>query len=354
MNKKPKILEDLLVNESFLNYYFQKNEADVWEWEEYQEENPETAALILEAKNALNSLSLKWSEKQIRIKFTALQNQISNYEESGDTIFVKSSVNKMYWAAAASIILVLSFIWLFNQNQISPIYKKLTEHKYLIETVNETEKPLLVLLSDGSSILLKKNSRLSYPKQFIADKREVFLDGEAFFEVAKNPQKPFYVYANEIVTKVIGTSFTIVANKKQKEINILVNTGKVSVSSLKEIQSNNSNISTVLVTENQKIVFDKQKSNFIKLPIIQENDIKQNTALQFEFKDVMASEVLNIINKSYGITIIFDEEIIRNCPITASLTDEPLMKKIELICQAIEAEYEVVEGQILITSKGCK
>ena len=87
MKKKPKKLEDLLVNESFLNYYFRKNEADIWEWEAYQEEFPISTTLITEAQQVLNKLSLKWSENEIREKFFEFQSQIIELEE--DVIQVK-------------------------------------------------------------------------------------------------------------------------------------------------------------------------------------------------------------------------------------------------------------------------
>ena len=354
VKNKPEKLEDLLVNESFLNYYFQKNEADIWEWEEYQENFPSSIIPITEAKEALNKLSLKWSENQIREKFLVLKENLS--ESPVFKIEPKNKFSKVYFVAAASILLVLSIVWFYNQSSVSPIYKELTKEKNLIETVNETNKPMLVLLSDGSSILLKENSRLSYPKKFEDKKREVFLDGEAFFEISKNPNQPFFVYANEIVTKVIGTSFSIVAKKGQNDINVIVNTGKVSVYSLKEIQSKKikSELEGVLVTENQQIVFDKKQTNFIKLLIDQPIVINQNNLHQFEFKDANAAEVFSVIQKAYSVNIVFDEEMMKYCPVTASLMDEPLLGKIELVCQAIEAEYEVLEGQIVITGKGCK
>lgn len=354
MKQKPVKLEDLLVNESFLNYYFQKNDADTWEWEEFQEDFPNSKILINDAKEALNKLSLKWTETQIREKFLVLSKQLSY-----SPVFKKKSKNpstKVYFVAAASIFLVLSIVWFYNQSNVSPIYLELTHEKNLIETVNVTNQPMLVLLSDGSSILLKENSRLSYPKKFDDKKREVFLDGEAFFEIAKNPNQPFLVYANEIVTKVIGTSFSIVAKKGQRNINVSVNTGKVSVYSLKEVQSKKikTELEGVLVTENQQIVFDKKQTNFIKLLVDQPIVINQNNLHQFEFKDANAAEVFSVIQKAYSVNIVFDEEMLKNCPITASLIDEPLLGKIELVCQAIEAEYEVLEGQIVITGKGCK
>jgi transmembrane sensor len=62
-------------------------------------------------------------------------------------------------------------------------------------------------LEDGTTVHLEKGSRLSFPVHFDPKKREVVLSGEAFFEVTENPSKPFYVYANELITRVLGTSF---------------------------------------------------------------------------------------------------------------------------------------------------
>jgi hypothetical protein len=355
VKQKVEDFETLLLDESFLNYYFQKNDADIWEWDEYQEQFPESVDKINEAKDALNKLSLKWSEDQIREKYLAFHGHLLGQDHSSFNIF-KIAFASVFFRAAASILLVLGIFWFYAQNSVSPIYEKLTQEKHLIETINNSKQPKLVLLADGSSVLLKENSRLSYPKEFTADKREVFLDGEAFFEVAKNPQQPFFVFANEIVTKVIGTSFTIVAKMGHKDINVIVNTGKVSVYNLKEVESVKikSKLEGVIVTENQQIVFDKNQANFTKLLVEQPKIIYLKNNQNFDFIDATATDVFVAIQKAYGVNIVFDQELMKHCPITASLNDEPMLGKIELVCQAIEAEYEVLEGQIVITGKGCK
>ncbi|MFN3849702.1 MAG: FecR family protein [Spirosomataceae bacterium] len=352
--KKEFCLEDLLVNESFLNYYFRKNEADIWEWEEFQEENPELQHIIDEAIESLNRLSLKWNEEQIRQKFYQLKRKL---DEEGETKVV--AFRPFYQIAvglAATIAILIGAWWMFVRQDVSPIYKELVTDKTLIEKVNEGNNPMLVMLSDGSSILLQKNSRLSYPKQFSGDKREVYLDGEAFFEIAKNPQKPFMVYANEIVTKVIGTSFTIKAPHGEKDIKVIVRTGKVSVYRLNEIKekATKTNLEGVVITQNQQIIFDKKQINFSKSLIDEPQILQQTQPFKFDFNDESAAEVFKTIQKAYGVTIVFDEELMKDCPITASLSDEPLYGKIELVCQAIEAEYEVIDGQIIINSRGCK
>ena len=90
----------------------------------------------------------------------------------------------------------------------------------MVEQTNNSNKPQIITLSDGSSVLLQPNSKLSYPKIFTGNERKVYLSGEGFFEISKNPKKPFFVYANEIVTKVVGTSFRVKAYSDQPDVEV--------------------------------------------------------------------------------------------------------------------------------------
>ncbi len=354
-------IDELLVNESFLNYYFRYDEADILEWEDWVAFQPERKELVQQAFLMLDKLSLKWNREQIEAKFNTLNGNISFEEEESPSIQV-SYHNPIFrkWLAAASLLLLMSVgWWFFKQNDSkSLIYKELVANAQveLIEKENISDKPLLITLTDGSSILLQKGSRLSYPANFKRDKREVYLDGEALFEVAKDAERPFFVFANELVTKVLGTSFTIKAYKGQKDIQVIVRTGKVSVFKLNEVQ-NSTNVKIlegVVIIPNQQINFDKEKSNFSKSLVEKPEMLSEMPQYNFEFKDVSASKVFSTIQKAYGISIVYDEELLKECPVTASLSDEPLYGKLDLICNAIEAEYQLIDGQIVISSKGCK
>lgn len=365
-NKIVLSIDELLVDESFLNFYYKKDQADILEWEVWQEDYPERELLVKEAFVMLDKLSLKWSREQIENKFHVLR-----LEEEPEVLKITyRKASYMPWIAAASVILVMSLAWWYikSTDNTSTIYKELVENAplTLVEKENDSEKPLLITLSDGSSILLQKGSRLSYPETFKDDKREVYLDGEAFFEVAKDPKKPFFVFANELVTKVLGTSFTIKSFKGQKDVQVIVRTGKVSVfrldeikKSIKLVEKTTNEVSTkklegVVIIPNQQINFDKIKSNFSKSLIERPEMLSDMPRYNFEFKDVSATKVFATIQKAYGIMIVYDEDLLKDCPVTASLSDEPLYGKLDLICGAIEAEYQLIDGQIVVSSKGCK
>ena len=129
----------------------------------------------------------------------------------------------------------------------------------LSEVVNTSSKPLSIKLPDGSAVSLYPKSRVSYDERVSGIKREVYLLGKANFNVVKNPSRPFYVYANNLVMKVIGTSFTVQAYEGTEQVRVAVRTGKVSVSVPNRGGTSNqqeANPTTgIVLTPNQQVFF---------------------------------------------------------------------------------------------------
>ena len=88
-----------------------------------------------------------------------------------------------------------------------------------------------VILSDGSRIMLDAGSQFKYPEEFTGNTRDVYLNGEGYFEVQANPEKPFIVHAGDAVIKVLGTKFNVRAWQKYKNVMVAVAKGKVSLNS---------------------------------------------------------------------------------------------------------------------------
>jgi ferric-dicitrate binding protein FerR (iron transport regulator) len=157
---------------------------------------------------------------------------------------------KMYFQIAASVILILSLGLYFGSNYL--------KNNYQYTEINAASgKTTEVLLSDGSKIILQAKSRLKFPKTFSGKNREVFLyEGEAFFEIAKDAEKPFIVTTKKVSTKVLGTAFNISFYEHQQEMSVTVVRGKVSVSS--------SDGNEVLLDPNQQVVINKGSGAFKK------------------------------------------------------------------------------------------
>lgn len=267
------------------------------------------------------------------------------------------------WVAAACISGLLAAAgWLYMrennmQHESYPsLVARAAEQYDLIEVKNLTKNVRLVNLPDGSSVILKKGSMLSYPTAFDKSAREVYLTGEAFFEIARNAEKPFYVHTNQIITKVLGTSFNVRAYP-ERQISVSVNTGLVSVykatdEDAKAARADRS-LKGLLLSANQQAIFAGDR--------IVRMDARAETgqpvaeeAMAFEYEEKPVSEIFAELEKAYGITIVYDFTVIGKCPVTASLTGEPLNEKLKLLCKAVRASYETVGGKIVVTGKGCE
>lgn len=225
------------------------------------------------------------------------------------------------------------------------------------EVSSGPENQKLVNLPDGSSVLLGKSSGIRFPVQFSPEKREVELTGEAFFEVKKNPGHPFFVYAGKMVARVIGTSFTITAYENDAVAKVRVKTGKVSVSHLDTDASglNESPAGGLVLEPNQQAEFSRSDLKIVLL----ENPKNAHPptpieSLDFGFRRTAVSEVFELIKKVYHVDIQYDAGLLQHCSVTASLGDEPLMEKLNMICEVIDATYRVENEKIYIKANGCE
>jgi transmembrane sensor len=267
---------------------------------------------------------------------------------------------RYYFAAAAVMIGVLISNWLifFNTGKTFS-YEISRRQNKLSESVNTTTTPQRINLEDGTCVLLKPASKIAYAPHFGATKREVYLEGEAFFEVAKDASRPFYVYTNELVTKVLGTSFEVRAFSHDNTIQVVVHTGKVTVYKRKNgaTEQELAKANATIITPNQQVLFNRQQASFTRSVTIQPQVISTASYMvsaPVVFTDAPASEVLMALQKAYGIPIIFDEELMSHCSFTGVFTNESFFERISLVCKAIEASYEQADGQVIVTGSDCE
>ncbi len=264
-----------------------------------------------------------------------------------------------YWRvagiAAAVIISFSVFIYLGVKKENPAPTLATTTHQEDTEIIANGNKPRSVALEDGTKITLQPHSKIKVKNFFGAEKREVYLEGEAFFEVAHDKEHPFFVYTGEITTKVLGTSFTINAKDLKKSIEVSVKTGRVSVTKTQKKSSSPLHILTeeIILTPNQKAIYDGSDvmAALVEKPqrIIKEG----NNQLLMRFDEEHVVTILTTIEEAYGVDIVFDEEQLSKCLLTTTLSDEDLYDRLNIICKAIHGSYELNGTQIIIESKGC-
>ncbi|ODS80783.1 MAG: hypothetical protein ABS46_13255 [Cytophagaceae bacterium SCN 52-12] len=224
----------------------------------------------------------------------------------------------------------------------------------LSEIVNREIIPMTVSLDDGSTVVLQKNSRLSFSKPFGKSGRKVLLSGEAFFEVARDSLKPFAVYSGEIVTEVLGTSFSVRAFEKDNEVEVNVKTGKVSVFRQDAAAAAQPRQPAIVLAPNQKVVFSRKDEHFDKRLVDNPLPIRELSEYPRQrFEDITVPDLLKLLEDRYGVQFVYDRSLLERCVITTTLNDEPIFDNLEVICRTIGASYREEDARIVIESEGC-
>lgn len=259
----------------------------------------------------------------------------------------------VWFSAAASITLLISlgiyFYGIKINTQRIASGKNVMIEKIDTDFSNLTASIRIIILPDGSKVSLQPRSRIKYLNNFTKNTREVSLEGEAFFNVVKNPKKPFIVFARNISTTVLGTSFTIKAFSSQDNITVSVKTGKVIVSELEDGKQKSIS-KTLILTPNQQAVFLTSEKVF-KKELVEKPIALLNQKMAFEEKPV--NEVFEAFNNYYGIKIKYNVELLKKCTITASFYNETFYEKLEMLCKILGATYEINGTEIQIKSDGC-
>lgn len=214
-----------------------------------------------------------------------------------------------------------------------------------------------VALSDGSHIRLEPGSVVYYPPVFGGNTRDVYLSGNAFFQIAHDTSKHFIVHTSEgILAEVLGTSFYVRHDKLHHKVEVSVVTGRVSVYERKKKNDSlfTASAGSIIITPNQKVSFKPENSQFTTSLVDDPKPVAMaETRGSFAFEESSLAEVLKTLENTYGITIETDNPHFNHCQFTGDITKQNLYEKLDIICQSIQASYEVRGTTIYIKGKGC-
>ncbi|MDP1725900.1 MAG: FecR domain-containing protein [Bacteroidota bacterium] len=202
-----------------------------------------------------------------------------------------------------------------------------------------------VQLPDGSIVWLNKNTSIRYAQAFSGETRSVQLNGEAFFEVVKNTEKPFVITASHAVTRVLGTSFNLAAYDSVPEVKLTVTSGKVSFTSTLSRKE-------LLVSANQSAIINLNGET-IKRDEIDSNEMAWKTK-RLVFKDARMKEVILTLQNYFEIGITVENELINNCHFTGEYLNPSLSMVFTDMAKTLQLSYEQKGRKIKIRGKGCK
>lgn len=361
---------DFLTDDDFIRWVQEGRKEDNEFWNSWLAQHPDKHLIIEEARRILQTLVPQKTpiadlEKEMEIR-KLLDTISAQPVDKAESPVLHISGHKKWWYAAAVLFIALAatsvyFVLSTNATVGKFDYACVTPSKQLVENVNSSIHSVRLILPDESIVELGGGSKIAYANNFDSlQTRDVYLSGEATFTVVKNPAHPFRVFANEIVTKVLGTTFTVRSFNKDSVIQVTVRTGKVSVYS----QENTSNAETgtpnrlggIILTVNQELVYKKSNREFKKSlmqnPVIITRDIVDQKAMVYD--DAPLEKVFVHLSKTYGVNIVYDNDLLKKCTVTADLRSETFYRKLDLICKAIGATYEIIDGQVVIQANGCE
>jgi transmembrane sensor len=224
--------------------------------------------------------------------------------------------------------------------------KKLADRpKYNYSAAISQSEHKLIKLPDGSSVLLNNNSTLDFPSQFTQTNREVILNGEAYFDISRDPAHPFIIHTGKVKTMVLGTAFNIRAYPNEQHVTITVTRGKVKVETDEKLLG--------ILNPNQQLSFNKQISAAIKHEVLADSVITWKEK-DLVFDNASFEEAAEQIARRYGVQIRFAKEGMKKCRFYASfLHEDKLEQVLTVLCDLNNATYEVSNDTVIIKGEGC-
>lgn len=205
-----------------------------------------------------------------------------------------------------------------------------------------------ISLPDGTMVTLNDGSKLEYPQVFNQSSRDVYLKGEAYFDVKHDAGKPFQVHTGKFVTRVLGTAFNIKAYDNDSRVSVTVARGKV------QVQSDNAKETLGVLSAGDQLVIDKTSSTTIhaKADVNKVMEWKSNDMI---FDNATVDEAVIALGNRFAVTFIFEHEALRTCRFTANFAGDELHQSLDVICALINASWEQTgPSTIELKGKGCE
>jgi ferric-dicitrate binding protein FerR (iron transport regulator) len=216
----------------------------------------------------------------------------------------------------------------------------------VVTFVNEKQKIVPHMLPDSTVIWLHPGAKVSHNHPFII--REVLFSGEGFFDVKRDPSRPFVIHTGDLQTKVLGTSFNVRAIPGEATFKVSVATGRVEVSDVKKQER-------VVLKPEQEVVFEP-KSKHLEVQKVQERatdkELWQSASLVFN--DTPMTEVAGRLMQTFHVKIGFADDGLADCRLKVDFTDQRLPEILDMIDTLLGSTYRIDGDSIALRGQGCR
>lgn len=274
--------------------------------------------------------------------FADIKNKISQETKVVDFNLRVSKKKSMGWMRIAASVVTFISLGALSYYEISDPFSHLNLIGYdLVEA--DAGNQQTQLLADGSTVYLNGDSRLKYKINSEASERQLYLEGEAFFDVARDEAKPFVIGLENSEVQVLGTSFNIKAYPEDGQISTSVITGRVAFEASKS--------ESLILIPGNKGVLDKDKNSIAKLDVDNSMDVAwMEKALNFE--NTSLSELAKSLYRMYGVKVKLTDGSLKNLKITAKFKNENIDEIFKILEMTNEFSYRIEDDVVMIGEAG--
>ncbi|TXI31413.1 MAG: FecR family protein [Niabella sp.] len=343
----------LLTDESFINYCKESSAKDIAFWENYLLKNPEEKETIERAKNSFLLLFSTLADADREEQLNILKQKLQASHNNDFDLQQKERENKILsivvrFSAVAAILIVSFFILkkVYFNDKVNPVY---------FTTLMGERKT--VKLPDGTLINLNAGTTLHTDDLFGKQHRNIYLEGEAFFDVAHNKELPFIVHTPSMDVRALGTSFNVKAYPTDKRTEAVLIKGSVKVT-LNENNSrevilqpnekiewvsnrqleNGSNHQNKAETQKPKSEAQPQKVIATQAGVINEIAWKNNKLV---FDDDSLGGIVPILERWYGVEIDIKDDTIRQYRYSGNFEKEDLNTVLEFLKESKPFNFKI-------------
>lgn len=252
------------------------------------------------------------------------------------------SVANRWVKVAAVILLALGLTYVFysmNETIETPVQVASDIEKY-----NPSGQRSRIVLRDGTKIFLNAESKITYSDQkYGVEFREVYLEGEAYFEVAKNPDVPFVVKTAELSTTALGTAFNVRAFKDENSTQVSLAEGKVKVMQMGEMQEVSAGI---ILSPDEEVIFESD--NMSKRAFDPNRVLSWKDGVIY-FQETDFQEAIQTLERWYNVKFeIRNLENLDGLKGTGTFKNETLENVLKALSYSLEFKYEINQNNVII------
>lgn len=309
--------------------------ASVHQWKDHSKENEilfnqvKRDQEIINLNKSMNKVNVDSAWEKVRNRIQEDEPELLIEEETKTRPLIPVALK---YAAAIIVLVGLGFL-------TSKVYQRVWNPSVTIQYAAINEQGKEIVLPDGSTVVLNAESKISYPAAFAENERRIILEGEAYFDVTKNPEKPFIIDAKNAEVRVLGTSFNVNASIPGYKVEVFVESGLVQLSRKED--------------GNEKILINPGGLGVLDTDNVSNTTNTDMNIIAWKTKEIVFQEdslekVIRTLNKVYNTNIDCNNEDVLDLKYTTTFRDQDIDSILNIICLTFDLKVESTEEAIYL------